>query len=290
MLAQPLEIGLDKHRNQWQRVIQEEYWMEPKLDGMRCILVFDHGILQKAYTRSGRDIRPQLARWYTRMTRLSLTVLDCELGYETDPFVIDFNRTMRVLGSGPEVAQDKMLHQEAAGNFLKGFVFDMPHVRGDQETRRSALWDLFEGMHPSSPLVMVPNKGLWSRAVYDECVQSGMEGVVLKNPNAEYAFASRPTQTWYKVKKYETTDAVIVGYDPGQGKYAGQIGAIVFQLEDGRVGHCSGMTDKQRQDITDYQVDLLGKWIEVRYFGGVGADKKGLRHPQFVRFRDAKVE
>jgi ATP-dependent DNA ligase len=138
MLANPLELANEKHARQWKRVVNEGYTMQEKLDGMRLILVFNFkGRLESAYTRSGRnvvDIIPSLWR-YSLPDLPPWTVFDCEFGYTQDigngSWLIDFNKTMRVMGSGPEVAQQK---SEALGEMPKAFVFDTLMVRDSWKT------------------------------------------------------------------------------------------------------------------------------------------------------------
>lgn len=85
-----------------------------------------------------------------------------------------------------------------------------------------------------------------------------------------------------------TSDVVITGYEPGKGKYAGTVGAIVFgqYLRNGgwtTLGTCSGMDDKLRRSLSH---EDLGKVIEIEH---CGREPSGaFRHPQFKRFRPDK--
>jgi len=291
MLSQSLEIGKPKDANQWARVQEDFYYMEPKLDGWRILLDFT-GPTFHAWTRSGRDIAESLAGWVTTFDPdpYAGLMLDAELGYPTCWFQIDYNMTARVLGSGPDVAIAKWeAHMERRMN-LAAFVFDVPtYIELTQSARNRMLATIIGNKDPlAEPICRVTELGPWNETKYEELVDRGAEGVMLKNAQAWYHYDARPTQTWYKVKKYETEDAVIVNFEPGQGKYEGQIGNVVFQLEDGRVGKCSGMDDATRRDMSDNRDDWLGRWIEVRFYGGVGRDKQGMRHPQFKRVRDDK--
>jgi ATP-dependent DNA ligase len=122
---------------------------------------------------------------------------------------------------------------------------------------------------------------------------AGGEGMMVKNTTARYV--GKRSTAWLKVKVEETLDAVITGYKPGQGKYFGTIGAIVFSQfdADGNLverGACSGMDDATRYEIGNNRDEFLGKVIEVKHFGYVSeAEVDGLRHPNFVRFRTDKA-
>src|SRR5690606_36916126 len=97
-----------------------------------------------------------------------------------------------------------------------------------------------------------------------------------------------------KVKVEHTLDAVIIGFKPGEGKYADTIGAIEFaQYRNGVLeprGFCSGMDDATRYAIGANPEAYVGRVIEVKHFGLVTeADLEGLRHPNFIGFRDDKA-
>jgi len=306
MLANTLEIGLEKHERQWARVMNEDYTMEPKLDGIRLLLSFDqHGRLFQAFTRSGRNVIDQVpALWKLECPELpAWTVLDCEFGYVIRPDLIDFNQTMRVMGSGHAEAQRKAYEIK----FLPtAHVFDIL-MTGDRWTsglpqgeRREMIESLhapkksWHGMRLTDSHVVLGYEHF--DAFYTTYVNYGGEGVMLKNTMATYVQESRPTQTWYKVKKFATADVVITGFQEGQGKYKGQVGAVKFGFYErnnalgggGQLvecGQCSGMDDMTRLLITASQAALMHSVMEVRYFGLTAGT---MRHPQFLRLRQDK--
>jgi ATP-dependent DNA ligase len=135
----------------------------------------------------------------------------------------------------------------------------------------------------------VPFSRTWNEPTYRDYVDCGGEGVVLKNPNARYVIGKRPANNWYKVKKFQTLDVVITGFTDGQGKYEGQIGAIIFKDPTGRVGRCSGMDDATRLGLSAaVHSEIVGSVIEIRHWGHSGQGEEGYRFPQFVRFRPDK--
>jgi ATP-dependent DNA ligase len=298
MMAQPLEMGLKKHESAWRRIEEDDYIMEPKLDGMRLLLSFGtKGQLLAAFTRSGRDVADRIPQaWIDRVPEMPpMTVLDCEFGYRdigpAGDLLIDFNKTMRIMGSGPEVAQAKA--EELLPELPTAFVFDILMCQDERIThwaqhRRADV--LASWRWPWYGLTLVKPMNGWDYNVYSTYVTLGGEGVMLKNPNAQYLEGKRPTQAWYKVKKFATIDVVITGFQEGQGKYTGQVGAVKFSLWNGvnleEVGQCSGMDDATRQLISAAQGAMMGKVMEIRHFGYTAGTP---RHPQFVRLREDKT-
>lgn len=288
------------------------YVMEPKLDGVRCLM---NG--NQIWTRQGKPLELKLPWLAARFNELfgSDVVLDGEIGYwknQEHPSptsiwqglkytgkVMDFNKTMRVIGSGPDEAirkvqenlPDPLMFCAFDVLFAEGFTTNMP----DKE-RRELLKQLFAEnvVDSSEPFTIIDRYPEFDNAYLQHIFSLGGEGIMLKNPDAEYQLGKRPARHWYKIKAFKTADVFITGFDPGQGKYEGQVGALHLSAYNAQnseivlVGKCSGFTDdlriKMTQDFDAYRF----KTIEVKYFGRVGLDQGGLRHPQFVRFRPDK--
>jgi ATP-dependent DNA ligase len=127
--------------------------------------------------------------------------------------------------------------------------------------------------------------------VYEAVVSHGGEGVIVKDLDAPYYPGARG-KGWFKVKHCETTDLVVTGVNPGEGRFAGTVGSLILSEYQGgelvEVASCSGMTDAQRDEFWEAHVagTLAGTVVEVAYFGRVGS---GLRHPQFRRVRTDKT-
>jgi DNA ligase-1 len=125
----------------------------------------------------------------------------------------------------------------------------------------------------------------------DEAIANQEEGVMINICDAPYEFG----RTWnlMKVKKMNTLDLEIVGFEEGSGRLVGTLGAILVRYKDGnlvKVG--SGFSDRLRAEIWRTRGDFLGKICEIQYFeestnadGGVS-----LRFPIFKDFRPDKLE
>jgi DNA ligase-1 len=118
---------------------------------------------------------------------------------------------------------------------------------------------------------------------FESCVQSGYEGVIVKDLHGEYEF--KRSNSWIKIKPTNTEDLKVVGVEEGNGKYAGRIGAFVVDRNGVKVRVGSGLVDEERLDIENAQ-SLIGQTIEVLY-DSVTPDGS-LRFPRFVRIREDK--
>lgn len=108
----------------------------------------------------------------------------------------------------------------------------------------------------------------------------GIEGFVIK---------VRPYANWWKVKPLETLDVEVAGFEPGEGKHEGRLGALHIQVYDklGKphyIGKVGIGNDDDWRDLPSEEV--MGRVCEVGFEGS--ASKGKLRFPRFIRWRDDK--
>ena len=122
-------------------------------------------------------------------------------------------------------------------------------------------------------------------------ISDGGEGVMLNLTDSTYKF----TRCWdiMKVKKMNTLDLEIIGFEEGSGRLTGTLGAILVRYKNGNVVKVgSGFEDGLREVIWENQEDYIGAICEISYFeetknadGGIS-----LRFPVFKDFRPDKLE
>ena len=106
-------------------------------------------------------------------------------------------------------------------------------------------------------------------ATLQECVvkakqyfDMGFEGMMAYSTEHKYVSGKRQN-TSVKLKFRPTADLLCIGIVPGEGKYVGQIGALLLRDEDGlEVNVGSGLTDFERGQKLEY---FIGKTIEIEY-------------------------
>lgn len=250
--------------------------MEPKLDGWRFIFGqrVDGGGVFALGGRNGADhtdrpgVRP-LREAFAKILPPG-TVVDCELVAE---------------GNG-NISSD-VASRLARGGTLIAYVFDVIQVAGHDarnapwSERRALLERLFDGA--ALDIVRPVIVSAVDREVFDAWMAAGLEGVVLKRTESVYRSGKR-SRDWLKVKPTKSIDCKILELPrDGRGKFHGQVGSVVFDIGNGKVGRASGMTDAVRLDMTVNPAKYIGRMAEFSY----QLQTKGghLRHPNFVRMR-----
>ena len=248
-----------------------EWFVEPKLDGLRAI--WDG---QELYSRNGKKLHnPVDVIMYLRQEFPNAS-LDGEL------FAKDWGSTHSSIRR----------HVPSIGE-VNYFVFDVTAIDGKElvefvwKERHALLLGLLRNCKgsPIRTLASTPLAGRDVEVVARQHVSEGFEGILLKRVEAVYQPGKR-SKDWLKVKFVKEVDAQIEGVEEGKGKFEGMLGALAVRTEEGeefRVG--TGMLNSERKFLWSKHVskDLIGLTVTLRY----QMDRKIVgRFPSYVRLRD----
>jgi DNA ligase-1 len=221
----------------------DDYWVSEKLDGVRAY--WDGA---KLLTRAGNLIRTP--PWFT--AGWPNVPLDGELWAGRGRFE---HASSTVRRHTPD---------ENAWRQMRFMVFDLPAHRGPFTERLAALTDL-QGHLASSWVQLVAQFHVSSHSALQdklhEIAAQGGEGVMLHRGASGYR--AQRSDDLLKYKLYEDAEAQVIGYEPGNGKYQGMVGALRVRRRDGIQFHIgAGLTDAQRRTPPP-----LGSWVTYAYNG-----------------------
>ena len=130
-----------------------------------------------------------------------------------------------------------------------------------------------------------------ANAKFDEYLALGLEGIILKDGSG--VWEDKRAKHQIKFKGEMECDLKIVAVEEGSGKYAGMLGAIVCESDDGviKVNVGSGLNEEHRINLWHIKQEILDKIVAVKYncriknkFG-----EESLFLPIFVEIRDDKT-
>jgi DNA ligase 1 len=223
--------------------------LEWKLDGAR-VQVHKSGDEVRIYTRTGNDVTaaaPEIVAAVLRAQAQSL-ILDGEaIALKPNGAPYAFQDTMRRFG--------RVLDIEAmrATMPLSVFFFDCLR-RNESDLVALPATARFEGMTaalPSELLIprLVTSETSAAQAFYDDALERGHEGVMVKALDAPYEPGAR-SATWLKVKRIHTLDLVVLAAEWGHGRRKGWLS----NLHLGAIDPASGefvMLGKTFKGMTD---------------------------------------
>ena len=276
-----------------ERVIGKHFVVTTKIDGGRIIAIKDNGQVS-FYTRAGQRYEGLVDLEREMLDTLpDGTVLDGEITILDNKGIPSKEAYKRAM---------KLTRSDGEKHGLKMICFDAMYIdewktqtcTHDYTERRLLLQGLMS-THPHTyfevlPVLYAGDDTAKILELLDEAIANKEEGVMINISDAKYEFG----RTWnlMKVKKMNTLDLEIVGFEEGSGRLAGTLGAIHVRYKNGnlvKVG--SGFSDELRNTIWENQASICGAICEISYFedssnadGGVS-----LRFPVFKDFRPDKL-
>ena len=126
---------------------------------------------------------------------------------------------------------------------------------------------------------------------YQEVVQKGFEGIVVKSMKAPWKDGKHPSNI--KIKEEINLDLKIVGFNYGTGKNSNVYSSVNVESSDGLLkATAAGLKEAEMKFVTDNSEELLGKILEIKC-NGLSQDREGnysVLSPVFVEIRADKTE
>ena len=276
-----------------------DYWegrrfaITTKIDGGRIIALKENGSVS-FFTRAGQKYE-------------GLVDLEAELMKLPDGICLDGEITLldpKGLSSKDQYKETmKITRKDGPKTGIKMLVFDCmsaEHFKNQScpdtyGVRRAVLDTLFTENELKYfellPILYIGEDTSMITKCLDEAIADGQEGIMINDVFAPYEF--KRTWSLCKVKKMQTLDLQIIGFEEGSGKYSGTLGAILVRYKNGNVVKVgSGFTDWLRSEVWNNRSKYLDSIVEISYFETSNNADGGesLRFPIFKDFRFDKIE
>ena len=260
----------------------EKVFIQPKLDGVRCVISKDG-----AYSRTGKEwlnIHHITAKLEPFFETYPDVILDGEL-YNHD-LKNDFEKIISLVRKTKPTKGDRV---ESAG-YVQFHCYD--YIPGPA-LRRAKFSSRIKWLHaelPESYCVKFTSTYLVNK--YEEALNmhqdaflaNGYEGSILR---LDKPYECKRSYNLQKFKDFHDTEATIVGYVPGKGKFTGLIGKFLMRDDNGIEFGCpigKGYNFQDRRDILENVHDYIGKQATFTYFERTKANS--YRHPLYKTLRN----
>ncbi len=273
MIKPMLAYKVDKKPVNW----SEKVFMQPKLDGVRCVIS-----KAGAFSRTGKPwlnidhILVNLAPVFREYPDL---ILDGEL-YNHE-LKNDFEKIISLVRKTKPTA----VHRAEAADLVQFHCYDYIDSSAMFEQRMKFLSTaaLYSDCVKYVPTYPVATRSL-ANAIHEDWLDAGYEGSILR---LNGVYECKRSYNLQKFKDFHDTEATIVGYVPGKGKFTGLIGKFLMCDDDGIEFGCpigKGYNFQDRRDILTNVQNYVGKRATFTYFERTKANS--YRHPLYKTLRN----
>ena len=277
MIKPMLAHKLNESKIDWSKPI----YMQPKLDGVRCLFTKDG-----AFSRTGkqfmnvRHIEDSLREYFKACP---WAILDGEL-YNHD-LKDDFEKIISLVRK----QKPGTIERYKAAKMIQYHIYDYIHEGGEgglsyaNRLDNLTCADIYDNYVKYVPTKRVATPAM-SKVIHQENLDLGYEGSILRT-DTPYKHG----RSWglMKFKDFHDAEANIVNYEEGKGKRKGTLGKFIMQDDDGNIFGCppgKGYNYSDLKCILENIHKYMGQRATFTYFERTKAGS--YRHPLFKTLRN----
>ena len=286
MIKPMLAYKVDKKPVDW----SENVFIQPKLDGVRCVIYLDEQENIRCFSRTGKEfhnlqhIKDSLHDFFKMETQFSANtdvVLDGEL-YNHD-LTDDFEKIISLVRKQKPTSDDRL----QAKNLIQFHCYDYIETVMNQpygyRMNQLTCSDMYSYCvkYVQTNLVLRMDD---ARVYHSRNLANGYEGSILR---LDKPYQQKRSYNLQKFKDFSDTEATIIGYETGKGKREGTLGKFIMQDDEGIKFGCppgKGYNYKDLANILDNIGDYIGQRATFTYFERTKANS--YRHPLFKTIRN----
>lgn len=243
--------------NDFKDKITYPVYVQPKLDGIRCIVRKDG-----MWSRNGKTIisAPHI---YNTLAHLFETnpnlIIDGELYIHSNQN--DFN-TICSLVKKTKPTQDDL---DESARLIEYWVYDVPSHTATFDHRKVSLHQLKH----LDKIKVVPtfrvNNEEDLKTQYGTFISEGYEGLMVRTVNGKYE--NKRSKNLMKYKTFHDSEFIILEVHEGKGRLSGKVGQMLFKNEDGKEFYSTvNGTEEYLTELWKQKDNLIGKLATIKYF------------------------
>ena len=261
---------------------EEPVYIQPKLDGVRCLFTKDG-----AFSRTGKEfmnvahLRTTLLPFFKQHPNI---ILDGEL-YNHD-LKNDFEKIISLVRKKKPTEQDRSEARKLTQYHVYDYILDVSEEKMSYTDRLNNLTtsDIY-----NESIKYVSTTKVYSyeaaRDFHNVFLSEGYEGSIIRTGTGIYKHGR--SYDLMKFKDFSDTEATIVNYEEGKGKRKGTLGKFIMQDDDGNIFGCPPGKGYNYTDLKWMLKDIhkyMGQRATFTYFQRTNAGS--YRHPLFKTLRN----
>ena len=259
----------------------KQVFMQPKLDGVRCLIQYDNGKVT-AYSRTGKvwqNIEHITLNLYKFFDKHPNVILDGEL-YNHD-FKDDFESIISMVRKTKPTAEDRSKSRDNVQFHCYDIVDEVLTFDMRIHFIKQSLPSSYCVKHVHTMQITSHENAL----IFHESYKAGgYEGSILRLNDV---YQCKRSHSLRKFKDFSDAEATIVGYLDGKGKRTGTLGKFIMMDDNGVEFGCppgKGYTYKQLGTMLENIGDYIGQRATFTFFERTKAGS--YRHPLFKCIRN----
>lgn len=261
----------------------KKVYMQPKLDGVRCVIQLNDKGEVYAYSRTGKpwlNIEHILQNLKPLFSENEDVILDGEL-YNHD-LRDDFEKIISLVRKQKPTADDRAESKQ----LVQFHCYDYANGSENYSTRMRNLVtsDMYSYCVKYVPTYLVNKHEEALDLHHNAFLPDGYEGSILR---LDGPYQCKRSYNLQKFKDFHDAEATIVGYEAGKGKREGTLGKFFMMDDEGVRFGCppgKGFTYKDLADIQNNIHDYIGETATFTYFERTKAGS--YRHPFYKCLRN----
>jgi DNA ligase-1 len=258
-------------------------FIQPKLDGVRCLIQYDKKYGVKAYSRTGKEwlnidhIRMQLWDFFQKYPNI---ILDGEL-YNHN-LKDDFEKIISLVRKTKPTLEDRLESEEMVQFHCYDIIDEELLFDQRIEFVTESLMLLSDSIYTVETTQCFTEGD--AKVFHKDNLDKGYEGSIVRTNDV---YKCGRSWSLRKFKDFSDAEAYIVGYEEGKGKRTGTIGKFIMQDEDGNKFGCppgKGYNYEDMKKMLDNVHEYMGQTATFTYFERTKAGS--YRHPLFKCIRD----
>ncbi len=260
----------------------EKVFMQPKLDGVRCIIQTDDQGKVIAYSRTGKP-------WLN----INHILKDLKLFFDQQPDVIldgelynhalrdDFEQIISLV----RTQKPSPYVRSKSKKLVQFHCYDYANGSDSYKTRMN---NLAVASFYSYCVKYVPTSVVYhynhAQLKHQAFLERGYEGSILR---LDKPYEQKRSYSLQKFKDFHDAEATIIGYVKGKGKRTGTLGKFIMKDDEGIEFGCppgKGFNYKDLTKILNNIDDYIGQRATFTYFERTKANS--YRHPMFKTLRN----
>jgi len=258
----------------------QEVFMQPKLDGVRCLISKDGAVSRTG--KPWKNIEHILRKLKPFFKTHPNHILDGEL--YNHKLKNDFEKIISLVRKQKPTKADQL----EARKMVQFHAYDCINQANKNYSAR--LFEMQSFNIYGKYIKLTYTEGVYqgqpehARQINKRHLNEGYEGSIMRLDKPYEQKRSYNLQKW---KDFHDAEATIIGYEAGKGKREGTLGKFLMQDDEGVEFGCppgKGFTYKDLADIQDNIHDYIGQHATFTYFERTKAGS--YRHPMFKTLRN----